>query len=239
VTLRDEWNAEAERWIAWARTPGHDSYWQFHRDEFLPLVPHPGRRTLDVGCGEGRVSRDLAALGHRVTGADASPTLVRAAREASPELEFVEADAASLPFGDATFDVAVAFMSLQDVDDVEGALAEAARVLEPGGVLCIALVHPLNSAGTFATRDPDSPFVVEESYLERRRYVEEQERDGLAMRFASDHRPFAGWVNPLLDSGFALQRVREVTVPRDAVRDPASERWLRIPLFLHLRATRA
>jgi hypothetical protein len=35
VTLRDAWEAEARNWIAWARTPDHDSYWQFHRDAFL------------------------------------------------------------------------------------------------------------------------------------------------------------------------------------------------------------
>ena len=38
-------------WIAWARTPGHDSYEKFHRDAFLPLIPRPGRLTVDVGCG--------------------------------------------------------------------------------------------------------------------------------------------------------------------------------------------
>jgi len=38
-------------WIAWAGTPGHDSYEKFHRDAFLPLIPRPGRLTVDVGCG--------------------------------------------------------------------------------------------------------------------------------------------------------------------------------------------
>ena len=240
MKLSDEWESEAERWIAWARTPGHDSYWVFHRDVFFELLPAPGRRTLDVGCGEGRVSRDLAALGHRVTGVDASPTLVRAAREASPELEFGVADAAALPFEDGAFDLVVAFMLLHDLDAIETALAEAARVLGPGGVLCAAVVHPINSAGTFTTSDDDSPFVIDGSYLERARYAADEERDGLTMRFVSEHRPLQDFVNPVIDAGFRLERVREVTFPPAiAAEREGRGRWLRVPLFLHLRARRS
>src|SRR5262249_18057390 len=68
--LRQAWERHAEDWIRWAREPGHDSYWLFHRDRFLELVPPPGNLTLDLGCGEGRLSRDLAARGHRILGID-------------------------------------------------------------------------------------------------------------------------------------------------------------------------
>jgi hypothetical protein len=43
MTLRDDWEAHAGQWIRWARAPGHDSYWRFHRDQFLRLLPPPGR----------------------------------------------------------------------------------------------------------------------------------------------------------------------------------------------------
>src|SRR5262249_30767550 len=147
--LRRAWEENARDFIEWARTPGHDSYWRFHRDLFLEIVPPPGRRTLDLGCGEGRLSRDLKRLGHDVVGVDASPTMVAAARDADPEIDVRLADAAALPFGDDSFDCVVAFMSLQDVDDFEGAIDEGARVLEPDGRFCIAIVHPLSSAGRF------------------------------------------------------------------------------------------
>ncbi|MEX2611937.1 MAG: hypothetical protein WD380_00040 [Gaiellaceae bacterium] len=51
--LRAAWQQQAAAWLAWARTPGHDSYWQFHRDQFLELVPPPGDRTLDLGLRRG------------------------------------------------------------------------------------------------------------------------------------------------------------------------------------------
>jgi hypothetical protein len=59
VTLRQAWDDQAENWLRWARTPGHDSYWRFHGRRFLELIPEPGRLTIDVGAGEGRLSRDL------------------------------------------------------------------------------------------------------------------------------------------------------------------------------------
>jgi len=69
MDLSDRWEARAAEWIAWARAPGHDSYWRFHRDQFLKIVPAPGRRTVDIGCGEGRLTRHLKALGHHVVDA--------------------------------------------------------------------------------------------------------------------------------------------------------------------------
>ena len=234
--LRAAWEEHAATWIRWAREPGHDSYWRFHRDVFLELVPPPGRRTLDLGCGEGRLARDLRDLGHRVVAVDASATMVAAAREADPELEVHHADAAALPFGDGAFDCVLAFMSLQDVADYTAAVREAARVLEPGGVLCVAIVHPLNSAGEFAGEERDSPFVVSGSYLEPSFYRDTVERDGIELTVVSEHRPLEAYVDAICGAGLVIDRLRESTLPPEAAATDRSRRWLRVPLFLHLRA---
>jgi SAM-dependent methyltransferase len=237
--LRAAWEKHAPEWALWARTPGHDSYWHFHRDQFLELVPPAGRRTLDLGCGEGRLARHLSALGHEVVGVDASPTLVESAREADPELEVRVADAAALPFADAAFDLVVAFMSLQDVDDLGGAVREAARVLQGGGRLCLAIVHPVNSAGTFDAKEPDSAFVIDGSYLDVTYYADELERDGLEMTFTSAHRPLQAYTEALADAGLLIERLREPAVPEAAITQPSTRRWQRIPLFLHVRALKS
>lgn len=235
--LRRSWEANAADFIAWVRAPGHDSYWRFHRDQFLELVPAPGRLTVDLGCGEGRLSRDLKALRHRVVGVDASGTMVAAAREADPEIEVHCADAA-LPLADGCADLVVAFMSLQDVDDPGAVVREAARVLEPGGRLCVAIVHPLNSSGRFDGDAADSPFVIRDAYLSRFRYSDRIERNGLAVTLESEHRPLQDYVGWLADAGFLVERLREPKMPDAAIELERSRRWQRLPLFLHLRAVR-
>ncbi len=238
MTLRDDWEDHARAWIKWARTPGHDSYWRHHRDQFLRLLPPPGRQTVDIGCGEGRLSRDLKALGHRVIAVDASPTLVAAARQADPSMHIRLADAAALPLSDGSADLAVAFMSLQDIDAMPDAVREAARVLEPGGRLCLAIVHPISSAGKFTDRTADAPFVINGAYLDAFPYVDTIERGGLTMTFSSRHLPLESYSIALEEAGFLIEALREPRMPDDAVDSEADRRWQRVPLFLHLRARR-
>jgi SAM-dependent methyltransferase len=234
--LGEAWGENAASWILWARTPGHDSYWLFHRDLFLELLPEPVGRTLDLGCGEGRLARDLASRGYDVAGVDASPTMVAAAHDAAPVMELHVADAADLPFPDASFGLVVAFMSLQDVDDLPGAVREAARVLAPGGRLCLAVVHPLSSAGSFESRTATSRFVIQGSYLDESGTDETAEREGLAMRFVSRHRCLEAYTEELAENGLLIERLREVKLPEAAFTGEHSTRWTRIPLFLHVRA---
>ncbi len=238
VHLSVGWEAEARQWIQWARTPGHDSYWRFHRDQFLRLLPSPGRQTLDIGCGEGRLARDLKELGHRVVGIDSSPSMVDAAREFDPSMEVRLADAAALPLDDACADLAVAFMSLQDIDDMPAAVREAARVLEPGGRFCLAIVHPINSAGSFEQASADGHFVIKGDYLRVFQYVDAVERDGLAMTFNSEHRPLEAYFIALEKAGFLVEALREPALPDHAIVSGGGRRWQRIPYFLHLRALR-
>lgn len=238
VYLSVGWEAEARQWIQWARTPGHDSYWRFHRDQFLRLLPPPGRQTLDIGCGEGRLARDLKELGHRIIGIDSSPSLIAAARELDPSMDLRLADAAALPLDDACADLAVAFMSLQDIDGMPAAIREAARVLQPGGRLCLAIVHPINSVGRFEEATADAHFVIKGDYLHAFHYADAVERDGLTMTFNSQHLPLEAYFMALEAAGFLVEALREPSVPEHAIFSGAGRRWQRIPLFLHLRALR-
>lgn len=236
MQLGDFWERQAEDWVRWAREPGHDSYWLFHRDRFLELLPPPGRLTVDVGCGEGRLARDLKELGHTVVAVDRSPTMVRHAREADPELDVREADAAALPVEDGAADLVVSFMSLMNTDDLGGAVREAARVLAPGGRYCIAIVHPLNTAGAFTSRDDGAPFVIEGSYFEHTTKEVPVERDGLKMTFLDAHRPLEHYFRAVEAAALAVERLREIADTSD---DQGAARWRRIPLFLHIRAAHA
>jgi SAM-dependent methyltransferase len=229
MKLRNAWERNAPDWVRWAREPGHDSYWRFHRERFLALLPEPGRLTLDVGCGEGRVTRDLRELGHNAVGVDSSETMLVAAREADPGGDYLLADAAALPFPDGHADFVVAFMSLMDVDDMPGSVGELARVLEPGGRLALAVVHPINSG---ADREhPKESLLLTENYFDRRYYRDELERDGLRMTLESRHWTLEDYFEAILGAGLQVEALREIP-------DPAHARWSRYPLFLHLRAAK-
>jgi SAM-dependent methyltransferase len=238
--MRQGWESEALNWARFARTPGHDdSHEQINLPALLDLLPPPGRRTLDLGCGEGRLGRVLQSLGHQVAGIDASATMVRlAASHETPELSVI-ADAAQLPFADGTFDLVVAYMTLHDMDRMPQAVAESARVLEPGGRFCVAIVHPINSAGAFRDRDATAPFVISGSYMDPAPLTMVTDRGGIPMTFHSEHRALETYSRALEAAGMSIEAIREVGSTDELVaRDAAEHRWMRVPLFLHMRAVR-
>jgi SAM-dependent methyltransferase len=216
VSAGGVWLAEAAGWAAWARQ-GDDGF-----AGFRALLPPPGRATLDLGCGEGRFARALAVGGHRVTGADVSPDLVELARQADPDGTYAVADAEELPFPDAAFDLVVAFNVLSCVGNLERAVSEAARVLEPGGRLCLSVVHPLYTAG----RAENRAWILEGRYLEERLHTEHVRRGEVELTFANVHRPLEAYTGALERAGLELEALRE-------------PRWELVPMFLYLRARKA
>ena len=150
-------------------------------------------------------------------GVDRSEAMIAAAREADSAITFDLADAAALPYADGSFDLVVAFLSLMDMDDMAGAIRETARVLVPGGRLCLVVVHPINAAGTF---EGDS-FVIAGSYLASWIYRDAVSRNGLDMTFVGRHVPLETYVEELADAGFVIERLREPAVPEHAVQSRA------------------
>jgi SAM-dependent methyltransferase len=231
--MHERWEREAGAWVRWVRTPGHDEWhWRLNWPAFIALLPPAGRRTLDLGCGEGRGGVELRERGHRVVGVDAAPTMVRLAQETGAYDEVHLGDAAALPLADGGVDLVVAYMSLHDIEDLAGAVREAGRVLAPGGRLCAAIVHPASSAH-LGSAD-------EVPYFEQRRYTDVVQRDGIEMTFHGIHRPLEAYFDALHAAGLAVERLRE-PAPSDehvaAFPDLAKAR--RRPPFLHFVATKA
>jgi len=228
------WESRAEQWLAWARTPDFDAYWSY-RDAFFALVPPPEGRTLEVGCGEGRVTRDLAARGHRVTALDPSRTLLDAAAELDPGGDYVLGTAEALPFADAAFGLVVSYNVLMDVADMPAAVAEAARVLVPGGALCACVTHPLADAGSWT----DDAFVIAGDYLGTRPFEMTIERGGLEMTFDGTMYALEHYARALEAAGLLIEAIREPAPAGEAGERSHTEgwaRWHRIPMFLMLRA---
>jgi ubiquinone/menaquinone biosynthesis C-methylase UbiE len=235
----EDWESEAENWVRWARTAGHDAYW-YYRDSFFDLiVPAPGRRTLEIGCGEGRVARDLADRGHRVTAIDTSRTLLRYARQYDAAGAYVRAASRLLPFPHRYFDLVIAYNSLQSlqaVDDMAASVFEAERVLDPGGHLCACVAHPVTDLGRFGGEDSDAHFLLRRQYFEPRWVEDLVHRGGLTMTFRGWTYTLEDYAVALEQAGFHIETMRE---PRPTGAAAGYKRRRDIPLFLFFRAVKS
>src|SRR3954452_19660012 len=130
-----------------------------HSDEISKMLPaagqrlvsyakiEPGMDVLDVGCGSGgTIAIPSAELGANVTGADVTPEHFEAARrraaETGVEVEWVQADAADMPFEDASFDRVLSTFGHAFAPDQEGAARELVRLCRPGGMIVCAMWTP-------------------------------------------------------------------------------------------------
>ena len=123
-----------------AMTLGLDRKW---RALTAGAVVSPGMRVLDACCGTGDLALADARAGGRVTGVDFSKEMLARAERKAPEFDWVQADAAALPFPDASFDAVTVGFGIRNLADLEGGLRELARVLVPGGKLgCLEITRP-------------------------------------------------------------------------------------------------
>ena len=123
----DSWNSELYQ-------SSHSFVWQYGRDLLVLLNGKPGERILDVGCGTGQLTAEIAQFGAEVVGIDSSPEMICAAQKNFPQVRFEVADAAAMPFCNE-FDVVLSNAALHWVRDQPGAIASIARALKPGGRL--------------------------------------------------------------------------------------------------------
>lgn len=99
-------------------------------------------RVLDAACGTGRHTVHLAALGHAVTGLDASPWMLALAAKKRDDLSLVEGHVEALPFPNGAFDAAVCALLFDHLPNIDRAVGELARVVRPGGHVLISNIHP-------------------------------------------------------------------------------------------------
>jgi len=232
----DHWSAAAPDWIEWARAPGHDVFWAYRDALAVLLGPGEGRPAADIACGEGRLSRLLAELGWQVSASDGAPGMVEAARALASAPRIDLAPATALPYADGAMSLALLYHCLMDIDDLDGALSEARRILVPGGRLVASIVHPIadvlaDDALIAAHRRQNN----EADYFADRPVDAQVRSQGRAMHFAGWARPLTAYTQALARAGFADLALHEP----QASPDPASERhekWRRLPLFLWLEA---
>ena len=110
----------------------HAFVWKFGADLVQLLAPQPGERILDIGCGTGHLTRQIADSGARVLGVDRSPAMVNAARNAYPDLQFEVADARNLRY-QSEFDAVFSNATLHWIREPEMVIQGVWKALRPGG----------------------------------------------------------------------------------------------------------
>jgi len=248
------WNLHANAWTKLARA-GYDVYRDYlNTPAFFALLPDVGGLSgLHIGCGEGHNTRLLAKRGARVTAVDIAEAFIVHSREAETQeplgIDYRVASAVELPYADATFDFATGFMSFMDIPEIARVLAEAHRVLKPGGFLQFSIAHPcfdtphrrnLRDANglTYAIEIGDyfrplEGAISEWLFSAAPSHVKHGLPQFKTPRF---NRTVSQWLNLLIDTGLMLERVEEPR-PSDAtvLACPGVQDAQVVAYFLHLR----
>jgi SAM-dependent methyltransferase len=177
----------------------------------VELLGEGSGNLVDIGCGTGSYAAALAELGWTVTGVDVSEDMLRRALEKG--VETVRADAAALPFEDASFDAAVSIFTHTDVDDFSAVVGEVARVLRPGAPFVYVGVHPC-FVGPHSVYDVDrgAPELHPGWYRLTGRYDEAPgiwRGAGVRIRVGASHLPLGLFLQTFLDAGLQLERIEE------------------------------
>jgi ubiquinone/menaquinone biosynthesis C-methylase UbiE len=213
------------------------------------LSPAPGKRYLDIACGEGAFTRLIARKpGVKVAGFDASPSLIERARKLAPKgADYLVADARDFAakFAPASFDGAACMLAIQNIDDFAAVFADAAKVLKPGARLVIVMNHPafrqLRQSGWGWDENRKLQYRRVDKYLGAYD-VPVQAHPGAAPDVVthSFHRPLQAYVKALAKRGFTVVDLEEWTSHKTSDRGPKAkaENAAReeIPMFLALVA---
>jgi SAM-dependent methyltransferase len=220
----------AERFAALVDEKAENAFYE--KPATLSLLPHVGgKRVLDAGCGSGRYCEWLLDSGAEVVGLDVSPAMIRQARRrVGKRAELRVADLGRpLDFlEDGTFDLVLAPLVLDYIEDWRPLFREFNRVLKGFGLLVFSCGHPFADY----TRHPDADYFKTE-------YIEDEWRGfGVPVVVPCYMRPVGEILRALVETGFALEEFLEPRAGEEVrKRDPgAYERRSKLPGFLAVRA---
>lgn len=229
---RDAWEANAQVWDERMGDEGNDFFNVLCWPMLASLLdPQPGRRYLDIACGNGLTSRRLATLGAEVTAFDFSANLIELAKSRSPhssrltyyvldatnESQLLEALQPSAPF-----DGALSNMALFDMPEITPLFRTLSKLIKPGGVFVYSITHPAfnNSSSAHMIEEWDDGKINTRYAVKVSRYMTPSHSEGLALRNQPKpqlyfNRPLEYYLNEAFQCGFVLDGFSERAFPPD------------------------
>lgn len=104
-----------------------------------------GKKILDLGCGPGLYTKELIKRGAKVKAMDISEEEIKIAQKENPEIEFKVGDSENLPYNDKEFDIVLATLVLEHIEDWTNSLREIKRVLNKGGIFIFSTGNPVTN----------------------------------------------------------------------------------------------
>ncbi|HVP26642.1 MAG TPA: class I SAM-dependent methyltransferase [Candidatus Bathyarchaeia archaeon] len=259
--VKRQWNEAAKSWVRFVRE-GKDYYREYLNGPALKQMMGEveGKKVLDIACGEGYFSRFFAKAGAKVTGIDISDSLVNEAVEEEKKhplgVKYFVADAANLSMLESgSFDFAFCFMALMDMQDYEGAVSEASRLLKMNGSFVAVIEHPcfvrhrvLNGktvcdwkkrTGEGGSEKWFGVYYWISDYFTRHSYVSEWKHSRLQSSFVTTgfHRTLSDYVNAMTKSGLVITKFDEPQPLEQGVRlHSPMEKHYRIPHSIIIKA---
>lgn len=227
--MSEGWDQSATAWID---VIGDEGDWGRRHVLDAPMLARLDAGSIqtaaDIGCGEGRFCRMMRDRGIRTIGVDPTAALIDRARALDPTGDYRVMGAEALDLADASVDLALFYLSLIDILDLNSAVAEARRIVRPGGRVLVANLQGFNTAAVPQgwTREPDGTrrFCIDH-YLEERPVLTEWR----GISIINWHRPLSIYMTALLDHGFTLRHFSE---PGPTTDGDKADRYRRIPNFM-------
>lgn len=221
----------AEAYASVVDTKPHNAFYE--RPATISLLPEVGgKRVLDAGCGPGVYAEWLLSHGAEVFAVDASPKMVELAkRRLGQTVDVRQADLSQpLTFLDsASFDIVLSPLTMDYIEEWGGTFREFYRVLRPGGYFVLSVSHPFF----------DYTYFKSDNYFETELVGSEWRGFGtVKVHMPSFRRSLEATINPLLESGFGLERILEPKPTKEfEAADPKHYQELQErPSFLCIRA---
>lgn len=218
------WNAIATEYARWVRgedIPGKASTTIVTNSVLEITGDVRGKNILDLGCGEGYLSRELWGQGANVWGIDAAPAMINMAREADREHSehYVVGDiTVELPYDKDRFDLIISNMVFMDIENVVEAIKQAIRVLKTHGKLIFSIVHPCFFHALGEWIDMDTPYpALRFKNRYTKQIVYRKRLPGLTSDVFVNHynRPIQDYIRLLIENSLYISDFRETSFTRE------------------------